>query len=808
MLKLEEGLLSRIDHVELSDRLKHFKEMFYERQPGIASERVTLAMQSCKETEGDPLDIRSAKKLKKIAEGIPVVIHPGELLVGSYTKYYRGADPHCDFDGSYLEALMAEGTITLGGPMWEGAITPEDRQALVEALKFFKGKTCVEKVMATVDAATDGWYSDAVEAGFIMPETQWSMWMDRPNFAKVFAVGLRGIIREAEERIKQFIENREFDVEKLFFWQAVVIAGNAVITLARRYAHRSREMALTEADPTRRTELEDIAQICERVPENPPRTFHEACQIIGFLHLAIFLEQGVSPPTGLGLVDQLLYPYLRRDLDENRLTLEKAADLVGNMLTYLARQERVATIDWRDWLQKGPFGNMTLAGITRDGADASSEMTYLLLHMAGLMGFAEPHIPLRWHGKIPRRIMLKAIETNVRVGGGVPQFQNSEHVVKYMLDRGVSLENARDWGGGGCSQAMAADEGCQMLPQQFNIATAVDLTLHNGVASLTGKQIGTETGNPVTFAAFEQFRDAFEKQCEFMIRKAIAADRITYTVQAQFWHRPLASALLPGCMEKGKDFAAGGLPSYRLWWLKDRGLVPAVDSLMAVKKLVFDEKKVSMAELIKSLDANFDGKRGEEIRQMCLAAPKYGNDIVEVDELLKGIGKFTASVIFSEKNIFGYPYAINRNGQAWHFSVGKKTGALPCGRKSGEPLADGSLSPMQGMDKKGPTAVLKSALRADFKEAAAGILTMRFPKSFFQTMPVREKIIDMVDSFFQQGGTYIQFNVMDRNALIDAKKHPERYKDLVVRVGGYSAYFIYLSPEIQDEIIRRTEQSL
>ncbi|MDP2932489.1 MAG: pyruvate formate lyase family protein, partial [Chloroflexota bacterium] len=686
MARLDEGLLSSIDSLSLSDRLKSFKEMFFSCQLGVASERITLAMESWQETEGEPLDIRSAKKLAKIAGGIPVVIHLGELLVGSHTKYYRGADPHCDFDGAYMEALMAEGGITLGGPMWRGSVTPEDWQAIDRARKFFKGKTCVEQQMAKVDAATGGWYDDAVEAGAIMRETKWAQWLDRPNFARVFATGLRGIIGEATERIKQS-DNRESDAEKLHFWQAVTIAGNAVITLAHRYARRAGEMASTEADPNRRTELEEIARTLEWVPENPPRSFQEACQTIVFLHLSLFLENGVAPPMGLGLIDQLLYPYFKKDIAEGRLTVEKAADLIGGLLIYLARQERVAAIDWREYIQKGPFANVTLAGLTRDGQDASSEMTYLILHMAGLMKLAEPHIPVRWHRGIPRQIMLKAIETNIRAGGGVPQFQNSEHIVKYMVARGVTLENARDWGGGGCSQATPADEGCQMIPQVFNVALAVDLALHNGVSSTTGKRIGPETGDPTTFDTFDRFYAAFKKQCEFIMRKAMAADRIAFAVQAQSWRRPLASALLPGCMEKGKDFAAGGLPSYRMWFQKDRGLIPAADSLMAIKKLVFDDKKVAMTELVQTLDANFDGRRGEEIRQMCLAVPKYGNDIVEVDELLKDVAKFTAGVIFSEKNIFGYPYAINRNGQGWHFSVGKKMGALPCGRKAGEPLA-------------------------------------------------------------------------------------------------------------------------
>jgi formate C-acetyltransferase len=239
--------------------------------------------------------------------------------------------------------------------------------------------------------------------------------------------------------------------------------------------------------------------------------------------------------------------------------------------------------------------------------------------------------------------------------------------------------------------------------------------------------------------------------------------------------------------------------------VKERGFIPAADSLIAIKKLVFDDGKLTMKELIEAIDGNFEGDRGEEIRQMCLAAPKFGNDIPEVDQLVRDLAKFTAGVIFSEKNIFGYPYAINRNGQAWHFQTGKKMGALPCGRKAWQPLADGSLSPMQGMDRNGPTAVIKSALRADFKESTGGILNMAFPAPLFQNTEVREKIIDFIETFLGEGGTYIQFNILNKKTLVEAKKHPEKYKDLVVRVGGFSAYFVTLSPEVQDELIRRSE---
>lgn len=807
MSKLDQALLPAIDSLQLSDRLARFRDKFFEGKPGVASDRIMLAMESWKETEGEPIPLRAAKKLKKIAEGMPVTIHPGEILLGSPTKFFRGADPYCDFDGSYLKALMDEDRVTLGGPEVIGSISREDWDNLLQAVKYFKGKTWTELARATYKPIAGTWYDDAVEAGAIFRHDIWPQFIDRPDFGKVFAIGLRGIIAEAEGYIKQFHEARDFDVEKLYFWQAVVISCQAAITLAQRYAQRAQELAVKEPDANRRAELEEAARVCQQVPENPANTFQEACQTVHFLHLVLYLQNGIAPPSGLGLLDQLLYPYFMNDLKKGRLTLEKAVDILGSLLTYLARQERVHAIDWREYHQMGPYINTAIAGLTRDGKDASNELTYFIMHVAGLLRYAEPHIPIRWHSGIPREIMRKAIDTNVKVGGGVPQFQNSEHMIRYWTSRGDTIEDARDWSGGGCSQAMPANQGSEMSPQCFNVALPVDLALHNGVASATGKRIGPETGDPTTFKTFEELYEAWEKQYEYLVRKTLSCDRISDAVQAKNWSQPLGSALLPGCMEKGKDLAAGGLPAYRMWPLKDRGFVSAADSLMAVKKLVFEKKKLPMNELIQTLDSNFAGERGEEIRQMCLAEPKYGNDIPEADNLVHDMGKFSASIIFSEKNIFGYHYAINRNGQAWHFQVGKKMGALPCGRKAWEPLADGSLSPTQGLDRHGPTAVLKSALRADFTDATGGILNLGFPASLFTAPEIREKMIDFIELFFKQGGTYIQFNILDKKTLLEAKQHPEQYKDLVVRVGGFSAYFVSLSPEVQDELIRRTEST-
>ena len=482
---------------------------------------------------------------------------------------------------------------------------------------------------------------------------------------------------------------------------------------------------------------------------------------------------------------------------------------MADFLTYSARQEWVRSMSWRDFTQKGLLSSIGLGGTDEDGNDASNELTALILHVMGLVKYAEPHLALGWHKGTPDWLVAKALETNWKAGGGVPQFQNCDHFVDLMVRHGVSLKNARNWVSHGCSQIEPADQITSMQSHFINIALTVDLALHNGVASKTGKRLGPKTGDPRTFTTFEQFYQAWQTQVVHLMNMQFLVSETAERVRRDHYRQPLASALLPGCIEKGMDYAIGGLPHYRMVYIRDRAFIPTGDSLTAMKKLVYEEKKLTMAELLEAIDTDFAGERGEEIRQLCLAAPKYGNDIDEADFMVRDVAKFSGGIILNRKNIWGYNYAVSRNGQAWHYMAGKKLAALPNGRKAGEPLADGSLSATQGMDRQGPTALLNSALKAGFQEqAAAAILTVKFPAPLLATGEMRDKVAALTEGFLADGGTYVQYNILDAAMLRDAKVHPERYRDLVVRVGGYSAYFVNLSPEIQDELIRRTEHSL
>ncbi|MBI2910095.1 MAG: hypothetical protein HYX92_20835 [Chloroflexi bacterium] len=802
----KEELRKQIDALHLSPRLQQLRAKYFQEFPQACAQRLKFAMEAWKETEGEPIEIRSAKKLKRILEGMPIVIHEGEILAGGQSRFFRGCAPFIDWYSDYFEKVTDGHKVTFGSPAEVGTIADEDMQICREAMAYFRKHTPAEAARKVAREMWGDWYEEAVELRAITPQYDEEPHLPGvPLWEKVLQKGMAGIIRDVGCARDRFRESNDFDPDKLYFWDAVVIACQAVVSFAHRHGAAARDLASRTFDPERRGQLEDIAAACDWTPENPPRTFFEAVQALRLTHVALLLENSRKGPD-IGRLDQLLYPFFMGDLREGRLTLERAIDILGDFITYLARLQLIKELKGAETYQATMINHITLSGVGRDGVDASNELTYLLLHVLSLLKYAEPHATVRLSDQTPRWLLDKALETNRKVNG-IPMYVNDEHVINYLHDRGVALEEARDWGLVGCSQPVASPQRHYSV-LQTNTATPLDLALHNGVSPLNGKKLGCGTGDPRTFKTFEEMYAAYKKQYEFVFRRFFRLTRLMHLAEVPRFRMPLRSALDFASVENGQSHLAGGCGIYPNWHVKDRALVDVADSLTAIRRLVFEEKKLSMAELLDALDSNFAGERGEEIRQMCLAAPKYGNDIDEVDLMVRDVAKFSAGVIFSERNVFGQPYSINRNGVSWHYGAGKGIGALPNGRYSRAPLVDGSLSPMGGMDRNGPTAVLNSALKADYKESFVAILNQKFPLTLVKNDEAIEKIGALTRTFIRNGGLHIQYNFVDRDVLLDAKVHPERYKDLVVRVAGYSAYFVNLTPEVQDEIINRTEQCI
>ncbi len=809
--KITEDFIKMIDRLNLSQRLFRLKDAMFSAPRVISIDRARLAMESWRETEGEDIEIRRARLFKKVLENVPIAIHDIDIIVGRETEHLIGAPTFVDEIGNSVAGLWDKGDSLSRWMVFYGENAKKDKEVLRECSRYFDGKTAPDHVMQAWKDVAGTWAQDITEAkgadptpdsGYFPGITCRGMW------EKLLAKGMRGLIREAEAGIARFKEMKETDVSKLYFWQSAIIVCEAMITYARRYAQEARDKAAKAATPERRAELEEIAAICERVPEHPARTFHEALQSINLIMTGRGLE--MMYPVLIGRLDQYLYPYFKKDLEEGRLTLERAAELLGSALVLWGM--KVVVPVGKTQLETHQFSfcinSLNIGGVDREGKDATNALSYLVLHLIGLIRLSSPTVLLNWNAQTPHSLLLKAFDTNVKTKGGIPLFENSDHVVSCFVADGTPIADAREWYGQGCVTPILPtkiDHNGSEGKGAVNVALFLDLALHRGVSQITGKRVGIDTGDPRQFKTFDEFYEAFKKRCSFIVNRVLWMGTLAQSIEPKYLRFPFNSCVAgPNCLEKGRDSMI--TDDDHSYGISDRGIVDAADCLTAVKKLVYDDKKLTMDELLVAIDANFAGKRGEEIRQMCLAAPKFGNDIDEADLMVKEVGQFSGSIITSYINPYDQPCKISREGLSWHYFGGLGCGALPNGRKSKEPLNDGSISPMRGMDKLGPTGVMRSVIKAGFKESYASCLNQKFSGTVMQSPESLEKLAVLTDTFFRNGGQHIQFNLVDTEELLDAKTHPEKHRDLVVRVGGFSAYFVMLTPEIQDDIIYRSTQ--
>ena len=813
--QVNEELLREIDQLELGDRILAFQKAVSEASNKIHVDRQRLALESWKATEGEDIEIRRAKLFKNIVENVPIRILDFDGIAGRLTTTVIGASTAIDACGDYIAGLWEDSDDLNISVTKDSMITPEEKNTLRESAAYFRGKSAPDKAYETLRNVVGTWAEDYEAAkgkdpqlysGFFPGVTSTVM------FDKILKNGLNGIIEEAQANIDAFIESQDTDVEKLYFWKSSIMVLEAAINHANRYADLAEEMAASEQNPERAAELLEMARICRKVPAEPAESFREAVQSVAIVGVCKNLEHPIAFYPQLARADQYLYPYFKKDIEEGNITIAQAAELLEELIGRWGTQIFVSSSSMKQTHQIN-FGinNMMIGGVDVNGEDAGNELSYLLLHIIGLLKQSSPTVGFRWNPNAPRWLLEKAVETNFKTKGGIPLFENDDHVIKNFCTAGIPIEQAREWYGLGCvNPALPAKvkhsgvEGAGAM----SVALVFDIMMHNGVAPVAGKKLGIETGDPRDFETFEELYDAFKRQFEYISHKILYCATIVRSVNERFFRLPfLSSIITQGCMDAGKDTMRPD-PDYHIFVLHDRAIVDTADSLTAVKHLVYDEKKLTMDELLEALDSNFEGERGEEIRQMCLKAPKFGNDIDEADEMVKDLGIFTAHTIYSFDNGIFPHYEVVREGLSWHYFGGLGVGALPDGRKAKEPLNDGSLSPMRGADVNGPTAVLRSCLKVEFKESQATVLNQKFSSSILESPDSRGKLADYTDTFLRCGGQHIQYNIMDAAELHDAQVHPEDHKDLVVRVGGFSAFFVQLSPEMQNDIVSRTEFSM
>ncbi len=814
MYQIDKSLLEKIDRLELSERNKAWRAAMKAAPWKVYVDRERLTVESWKETEGEDLEIRIAKMLKKVMDNVPIKIHEFDEIVGRPTTGVIGCQTSINVCGDYIHDIWNDDGIVGVTLDASAVLTMEELEVLRTAAKIFDPICMPTRTYAAWHELVGDWAVQAEAAKLKDPGLQNGITgqststLDWPN---ILPRGLKEYIRLCREHIDAYIAEGGTDVNKIYFWQAAIICLQTTIDHSHRYAKLAREMAAETEDAAEKARLITIAETCEYVPENPPRSFREALQFMEMCSLAKMFENPMQNNSHWGRADQYLYPYFKSDLEKG-VPLEELSSMLADMIGRWGTQTFVSD-DMNKETHQINFGinNVMVGGLGQDHTDQSNELSYLILHVVAALKLSSPTVGLRWNDQTPDWLMNKAIRTNMDTRGGIPLFQNDHVMIRRYIDYGIPFEEAVEWRGLGCVYPClpnrAEHYGAEGVAA-FNMAGLLHVTLHNGL-DINGNKTGLETGDPRSFKTFEELYEAFFAQHKAFIHRVFWLGAVARDICHQYTRTPLLSILgIEASMDLGQDLTKAH-PDYSMYGISDRAIIDVADSLLAVKHLVYDDKLLTMDELMDAIDSNFAGERGEEIRQMCLHQPKYGNDIEEADEMVKRISNRSAEIIYSYNNAPFRNMIISREGLAWHYFGGLGAGALPNGRPAMEPLYDGSLSPMRGADKNGPTAVLRSARASGYSDVCcSAVLNQKFNSSLLRSEESIDKLIAYTNAFMKHDGTHIQYNILDTEQLKDAKAHPENYQDLIVRIGGFSAYFVQLSEGIQDDVIYRSEYEL
>jgi len=741
--------------------------------------------------------MRRALAFKYILENKEIYIGEGELIVGERgprpkaTPTYPEITCHSLQD---LDVLDRREKTSFG-------VNAETRRIYQEEIiPFWRGQTIREKIFCSM---TEEWIK-AYEAGvfteFMEQRAPGHTVLDGKIYRKGF-LDFKKDIEKTLSGLDYFADPEAF--RKSEELKAMAVAADALMLYAARHAEEARRLAEKEKDPARKSELQKIAAVCSHVPQNPPRDFWEALQYYWFVHVGVITELNTWDSFNPGRLDQHLYPFYRKGLEEGTLTEEKARELLQAFWVKFNNQPAPPKVGVtaEESATYTDFCLINLGGVKSDGSDAVNELTYLILDVVEEMRLVQPSSAVQVSKKNPDRLLKRAIQI-VRTGFGQPSFFNTEAIIQEMLHQGKSLEDARQGGASGCVEAGIFGKENYNLTGYFNLPKVLEITLHNGIDPRTGKKVGLETGDPRGFSSFGELFTAFKKQVHHFLDIKIRGNNIIERIYAEYLPAPFLSILIDDCIAKGKDYHDGGA-RYNNAYIQGVGLGTVTDCLASLKFNVFDKRHVSMEEMLGALERNFEGHEG--MRQKFLnKTPKYGNDDDDADSILRDVFEVFYSGVNGRPNTKGGCYRINLLPTTVHIYFGKMTGATPDGRKASEPLSEG-ISPVQGADRFGPTAVVKSAAKIDHLRTGGTLLNQKFTPQLLADEEGIDKLCHLIRAYFKMDGHHMQFNVVTADTLREAQKHPEKFRDLIVRVAGYSDYFVDLSVDLQNEIIRRTE---
>lgn len=830
-----------------SERIKRMVDHLFAKMPEIEAARAQLITQSYQATEGQPTVIRKAKAFEHILKYLPIIIRPEELIVGSTTLAPRGCQTYPEFSYEWLEAEFDTVATRSADPFY---ISEDTKKKLKEANAYWKGKTTSELATSYMAPET----LRAMEHNFFTPGNYFYNGVGHVtvHYDQVLELGLKGIKEKARKEMADCSFGDADYAAKMTFLEAVLISCDAVITYAKRYAILAASMAERETNAIRKKELLEISRICDRVPENPAQSFQEACQSFWFIQQLLQVESSghsISP----GRFDQYMYPFYEKDIRAGKLTREYAQELIDCIwvkLNDLNKCRDAASAE--GFAGYSLFQNLIVGGQTAEGRDATNDLSFMCITASEHVFLPQPSLSIRvWNGS-SRELLMRAAQLT-RTGIGLPAYYNDEVIIPALVNRGISMDDARNYNIIGCVEPQVGGKTDGWHDAAFfNMCRPLEMVFSNGYDR--GKLASIQTGDVESFRTFEEFYEAYRQQMEYNISLLVNADNAIDKAHAILCPLPFESCLVEDCMKRGISAQEGGA-IYNFTGPQGFGIANVADSLYTVKKLVFEEKKVTMRELKQALEMNygkgFDAitagevaiqvgksleaagqevtpeiialtikqvltmelpqtqkKRYQEILDMIDELPKFGNDIDEVDALAREAAYLYTRPLEKYTNPRGGRFQAGLYPVSANVPLGAQTGATPDGRLAHTPVADG-VSPTSGRDVNGPTAACNSVAKLDHAIASNGTLfNMKMHPTAMSGQKGLENFVSLIRGYFDQKGMHMQFNVVDRQTLLDAQKHPEKYSGLVVRVAGYSALFTTLSKSLQDDIIRRTEQAV
>ena len=785
----------------MTERIQQLREQSLNAVYCISAERGLLMTEFYKNhvAFGDSIPVQRAKSFQYVLANKSICINDMELIVGERGPAPKSTPTYPEITVHSLQDLEV---LNSREKVWF-RVDDATRKAFEETIiPFWNGRSNRDRMM---EAMTTEWH-DAYEAGIFTEFMEQRAPGHTVAGYKIYQKGMFDIIQDVEESMAKLdFVNDPLAYDKKEELKAMKITAESIIMFANRHAEKLDELASIENDIVRKAELAEMARICRRVPAHAPGTFHEVLQHYWFIHLGVVTELNPWDSFNPGRLDQHLYPYYKAETEAGTLTREQAVEVLESFWVKFNNHPSPPKIGVtaQESSTYTDFCLINLGGVKPDGTDAVNEMSYILLDVIEEMRLLQPSSMVQLSKLNPDSFIDRAVKIT-KTGFGQPSIFNTDAIIQELVNQGKDIVDARNGGCSGCVEAGAFGTESYILCGYFNLPKILEVTLHNGFDTRTGKQLGLKTGEASAFKSYEQLLEAFKTQVEHFLRIKIIGNNTIEKIFMTHIPTPFLSLIIDDCVARGMDYIQGG-SRYNTNYIQGVGMGTMTDALTALKKHVFEEKSITLPEFVRVLESNFENN-DELLYKLLYKTPKYGNDDNAADDQLVDVFNIYHDAVQGHLSPRGAEYRINLLPTTCHVYFGSVMHASADGRKAGLPVSEG-ISPVQGSDKNGPTSVVKSAAKIDHLHTGGTLLNQKFSPAFFEDDMAIRKVSGLVRSYFRMNGHHIQFNVVDANTLRHAQKHPEKYRNLIVRVAGYSDYFNDLGLDLQNEIIERTEHN-